>query len=236
MQTSNNRTLKQWNRYERVDTTGLQQWGKNAANHPESRAFCQPPTPVEHLESIAGILQADSFASYNGLYAATRLPGPVTEVPCWAQSRRKFFELADIAASKGRGRNAPPSSPLAMEAVKRIDVLFNIERSIKGKSASRRYVVRQELSAPLVAEIETWMRTERTRLSRHAPVAKAMNYMLRRWDRFTRFLDDGRTCLSNNAGERALRRIALGRKSWLFAGSDRGGRHAAAMYNLFGTT
>jgi len=190
--------------------------------------------PVEHLESFAGILQADSFAGYNRLYAATRLPGPVTEVPCWAHSRRKFFELADIAASKGR-KNAPPISPLAMEAVKRIDLLFDIERSIKGKSASRRHAVRQELSAPLVAELETWMRAERARLSRHAPVAKAMDYMLRRWDRFARFLDDGRICLSNNAAERALRGIALGRKSWLFAGSDRGGRRAAAMYTLIGT-
>ena len=190
--------------------------------------------PVEHLESFAGILQADSFAGYNRLYAATRPPGPVTEVPCWAHSRRKVFELADIAASKRR-KNAPPISPLAMEAVKRIDVLFEIERSIKGQSPSRRHAVRQELSAPLVAELETWMRTERARLSRHAPVAKAMDYMLKRWDRFTRFLDDGRICLSNNAAERALRGIALGRKSWLFAGSDRGGRRAAAMYTLIGT-
>ncbi len=155
--------------------------------------------PEEHLETFAGILQADSFAGYNRLYAATRLPGPVTEVPCWAHGRRKFFELADIGASKGRGRNAPPISPLAMEAVKRIDVLFDIERSIKGEATSRRHAVRQELSAPLVAELETWMRTERARLSRHAPVAKAMDYMLKRWDRFARFLDDGRICLSNNA-------------------------------------
>ena len=191
--------------------------------------------PEEHLRDFAGILQADSFAGYNRLYAATRLPGPVTEVPCWAHGRRKFFELADIAASKGRGRNAPPISPLAMEAVKRIDVLFDIERGINGETASRRHAVRQELSAPLVDELETWMRTERARLSRHAPVAKAMDYMLKRWDRFARFLDDGRICLSNNAAERALRGIALGRKSWLFAGSDRGGRRAAAMYTLIGT-
>ena len=154
----------------------------------------------------------------------------------WAHGRRKFFELADIAAGKGRGRNAPPISPLAMEAVKRIDVLFDIERSIKGETAARRHAVRRELSAPVMAELETWMKTERAGLSRHAPVAKAMDYMLRRWDRFARFLDDGRICLSNNAAERALRGIALGRRSWLFAGSDRGGRRAAAMYTLIGTT
>ncbi len=163
--------------------------------------------PVEHLESFAGILQADSFAGYNRLYAATRLPGPVTEVPCWAHGRRKFFERADIAAGKGR-RNAPPISPLAMEAVKRIDLLFDIKRDINGKTVARRHAVRQELSAPLVADLKTWMKTERARLSRHAPVAKAMDYMLRRWDRFARFLDDGRICLSNNAAERCLRGIA----------------------------
>ena len=191
--------------------------------------------PIEHLRDFAGILQADSFAGYNRLYAAGRLPGPVTEIPCWAHGRRKFFELADIAAGKGRGRNAPPISPLAMEAVKRIDLLFDIERSIKGETAARHHAVRQELSAPVLAELETWMRAERAKLSRHAPVAKAMDYMLKRWDRFARFLDDGRICLSNNAAERALRGIALGRKSWLFAGSDRGGRRAAAMYTLIGT-
>ena len=191
--------------------------------------------PSEHLRDFAGILQADSFAGYNRLYAAGRLPGPVTEIPCFAHARRKFFELADIAASKGRGRNAPPISPLAMEAVKRIDVLFDIERSIKGETAAQRHAVRQELSAPALAELEAWMRAERAKLSRHAPVAKAMDYMLRRWDRFARFLDDGRICLSNNAAERCLRGIALGRKSWLFAGSDRGGRRAAAMYTLIGT-
>ena len=95
-----------------------------------------------------------------------------------------------------------------MEAVKRIDVLFDKERSIKGETAARRHAVRQELSAPVVAELETWMKAERAKLSRHAPVAKAMDYMLKRWDRFARFLDDGRICLSNNAAERCLRGIA----------------------------
>ena len=191
--------------------------------------------PVEHLRGYAGILQADAYAGYNRLYEPARSPGPVTEAACFAHARRKFYELADIAAGKRRGKRAPPISPLAMEAVKRIDVLFDIERSVKGETAARRHAVRQELSAPVLAELETWMRAERAKLSRHAPVAKAMDYMLRRWDRFARFLDDGRICLSNNAAERALRGIALGRKSWLFAGSDRGGRRAAAMYTLIGT-
>ena len=191
--------------------------------------------PVEHLRTFTGILQADIYAGYNRLYAAGRSPGLVTEAACWSHCRRKFFELADIAASKGRGKNAPPISPLALEAVKRIDVLFDIERGINGKAAEQRLAVRQELSAPVLADLKGWMQAERRKLSRHSPVAKAMDYMLRRWDLFARFLDDGRICLTNNAAERALRGIALGRKSWLFAGSDRGGVRAAAMYTLIGT-
>ncbi len=94
--------------------------------------------PVEHLKTFSGILQADIYAGYNGLYVAGRLPGPVTEAACWAHSRRKFYELADIAASKRRGKTAPPISPLALQAVKRIDVLFDIERGINGESAEHR--------------------------------------------------------------------------------------------------
>ena len=192
--------------------------------------------PVEHLRSYTGILQADAYAGYNRLYAAGRSPGPVTEAACWSHSRRKFFELADIAASKRRGKNAPPISPLALEAVKRIDVLFDIERGINGKPTEQRLAARQELSVPVLADLKGWMQAERKKLSRHSPVAKAMDYMLRRWDRFARFLDDGRICPENqHAAERALRGIALGRKSWLFCGSDRGGVRAAAMYTLIGT-
>ena len=119
--------------------------------------------------------------------------------------------------------------------MKRIDAIFDIEREINGESAEWRLAVRRERSAPLVAELEDWMRTERAGLSRHAAVAKAMDYMLKRWDGFTRFLDDGRICLTNNASERALRPLCLGRKSWLFCGSDRGGARAAVMYTLIGT-
>ena len=134
-----------------------------------------------------------------------------------------------------RGRFPWPSTSGGAVSVKRIDALFDIEREISGEPAERRLAVRRERSAPLVAELEAWMRTERTGLSRHAPVAKAMTYMLKRWDSFTRFLDDGRICLTNNAAERALRGIALGRRAWLFAGSDRGGERAAAMYTVIVT-
>ncbi len=195
--------------------------------------------PEQHLTGFAGILQADAYAGYNRLYALGRSPGPVTEALCWAHARRKFFVLADIAAAAKRGAKKGMRqviiSPLAFEAVTRIDALFDIEREINGLSAEQRLAVRAERSAPLLADLEAWLRTERARLSRHAPVAKAMEYMLKRWPGFTRFLDDGRVCLTNNAAERALRGIALGRKSWLFAGSDRGGDRAAFMYTLIVT-
>jgi len=143
--------------------------------------------------------------------------------------------LADIAANARRGETAPPISPIAFEAVKRIDALFDIERDINGLSAEQRLAARKERSTPLVAELEEWMRAERAKLSRHAPVAKAIDYMLKRWGAFARFLEDGRICLTNNAAERALRGLALGRKSWLFAGSDRGAERAAVIYTLIGT-
>jgi transposase len=123
----------------------------------------------------------------------------------------------------------------SLEAVRRIDALFEIERGINGETPERRRAVRQELSAPLVADLETWMREQRAKLSRRNDIAKAMDYMLKRWTAFTRFLDDGRICLSNNAAERGVRGIALGRKPWLFCGSDRGGERAAVMYSLIVT-
>jgi hypothetical protein len=126
-------------------------------------------------------------------------------------------------------------SPLALETVRRIDALFEIEQTINGQNAERRRAVRQELSAPLVADLQAWMRAQRAKLARGNDVAKAMDYMLKRWSAFTRFLDDGRICLSNNAAERGVRGIALGRKSWLFCGSDRGGERAAVMYSLIVT-
>src|SRR5215831_7814239 len=189
--------------------------------------------PQSHLRDYSRILQADAYAGFNRLYGADRKPGPITEASCWAHGRRKFFELADVAA-KARGTLAV-IAPLAFEAVKRIDAIFDIEREINGRSIDQRVAVRQERVAPLVSELETWMRQEYGKLSRHSDVAKAMNYMLSRWQTFTRFLDDGRICITNNAAERALRGIALGRKSWLFAGSDRGGERAAVMYTLIQT-
>lgn len=194
--------------------------------------------PERHLASYSGILQADAYGGYNQLYVEGRSPGPIREAACWAHARRKFFVLADIETSARRrasNKTPLPIFPLALEAVRKIDVLFDIERAINGFDIDARKAARQERSVPVVAELEAWMRAERATMSRHNDVAKAMNYMLKRWDAFTRFLDDGRICITNNAAERALRGIALGRKSWLFAGSDRGGQRAAAMYSLIVT-
>jgi transposase len=154
--------------------------------------------------------------------------------PCH-HARRQFFELADLAANARRGRKAPAISPIALEAVKRIDALFEIERTINGLSAEERRRVRQEQSAPLLTDLEEWLRTERSRLSRSALVLQPIDYMLRRWERFAGFVEDGRICLTNNAAERALRGFALGRKAWLFAGSERGAERAAAMTTLIAT-
>jgi transposase len=194
--------------------------------------------PQAHLERWSGILQADAYGGYEQLYRSVRPSGPILEAACWSHSRRKFFELVDIEAvarRKAKGKTPQVISPLALEAVQRIDALFEIEREINGSSAAERRAVRQERSASLVADFEAWMQEHRARLSPGHDLAKAMNYMLKRWTSFTRFLEDGRICLSNNAAERALRGIALGRKSWLFCGSDRGGHRAAVMFSFIVT-
>lgn len=191
--------------------------------------------PLRHLEGFSGILQADAYGGYNGLYDPARAGGAVTSAFCWAHARRQFFELADIASNARRGRNAAAISPIALEAVRRIDALFDIEREINGRGADERLRVRQERSAPLVGALEAWLREQRARLSRSSTVTRPIDYMLRRWEGFARFLEDGRICLTNNAAERALRGFALGRKSWLFAGSERGAERAAAMATLIMT-
>ena len=191
--------------------------------------------PARHLHGFTGILQADAYSGYNELFAPSRAQGPITPALCWAHARRQFFELADIAANARRGKNAAAISPIALEAVKRIDALFDIERGINGQSIEERLKARKEQSAPLLAALEAWLREQRARLSNSSAVAKPIDYMLRRWDRFARFIEDGRICLTNNAAERALRGFALGRKSWLFAGSERGADRAAVMATLIMT-
>jgi transposase len=169
-------------------------------------------------------MQADAYAGYAELYEAVRKPASIIELPCWSHARRKFYELATLK-----------KAPIAIEAVRRIDALFAIEREINGLAPQARLAVRQERSRPLVTDLEAWLRSERAKLSSKNPVAKAIQYSLKRWAAMIRFLDDGRVCLSNNAAERALRGIAVGRHNWTFAGSDRGGERAAAIYTLIET-
>ncbi|MDA0989260.1 MAG: IS66 family transposase [Verrucomicrobia bacterium] len=192
--------------------------------------------PNKHLAGWQGIMQSDVYGGYNDLYLANRSPGPVRSALCWSHARRKFFELADIADNVRSGKPAHDISPIALEAVKRIDAIFDIEREINGVDARARLAARQERCRPLVEDLRNWLLEERAKLSKHNGVAKAVDYFTTpkhgRWAAFTAFLDDGRICLTNNAAERALRGIAMGRKAWLFAGSERGGERAAFMYTL----
>jgi transposase len=180
--------------------------------------------PQQHLAGYAGLMQADAYAGFNKLYEASRQPGPIIEASCWAHARRQFFDLARIS-----------KSPIAIEAIERIDALFAIERDINGMPPAERVRVRNERSRPLVAELEAWLRARRRKLSGGSNVGKAVQYSLNRWTALSRFLDDGRLCMSNNAAERGVRPVAVGRKNWTFAGSDEGGRRAAAIYTLIET-
>jgi len=180
--------------------------------------------PADHLTGWTGIVQSDAYAGYNILAKPGRQPAPVVSAGCRAHGRRGLFKIAER-----------DKAPLAIEAVRRIDAIFEAERAINGTSAAHRLAVRQSNIVPLVEELFDWMRNCCRRMSTKNPVAQAMNYFLRRVDTFTRFLADGRICLTNNAAERALRGVALGRRAWLFAGSDRGGERAAAMYSLIVT-
>jgi transposase len=180
--------------------------------------------PEQHLANYAGLMQADAYAGFNRLYEANRKPGPIVEAACWAHARRKFFDLAQIN-----------KAPIAIEAVERIDALFAIEREINGMMPQERVRVRNERSWSLVIELERWLREQRARVSKNSETGKAIDYSLKRWSALTRFLDDGRLCMSNNAAERELRAIAVGRRNWTFAGSDEGGRRAAAVYTLVAT-
>jgi transposase len=169
-------------------------------------------------------MQADAYAGYDRLYAAGRQPGPIVETACWAHARRKFFDLARLN-----------KAPIAIEAIARIDALFAIERDINGLSPEERREVRHKRSRPRVEALGVWLREQHARLSPNNQVAKAIAYSLNAWDALVRFLDDGRLCMTNNAAERALRGIAVGRNNWTFAGSDAGGRRAAAIYTLIET-
>jgi transposase len=183
--------------------------------------YCYSPDrsgehPRTHLASFRGILQADGYAGYAGLYERG-----VTEAACWAHARRKFFDV-----------HAATKSPLALEALQRIAALYAIEATIRGQSPEARRAARQTQSAALFAELRTWLEKTHARISGKSELAGAIRYTLTRWQALTLVLRDGRACLDNNAAERAMRPMTLGRKNWLFAGSDAGGERAAAIFSL----
>jgi transposase len=175
--------------------------------------------PRNHLKGFTGILHADGYAGFNGIFEN----GKVSEAACWAHVRRKFFEEHE----KG--------SPLATQALERIGALYGIEAETKGKPPDERRRLRQEHTRPILDELKTWLEATLVKLSGKSDLAKAMRYNLSRWDALTRFLHDGRVEIDNNAAERSIRAIALGRKNYLFAGSDAGGERAAAIYSLIET-
>jgi transposase len=172
--------------------------------------------PRAHLASFHGILQADGYAGYAGLYARG-----VTEAACWAHARRKFFDV-----------HAATQSPLAYEALQRIAALYAIEATIRGEPPDVRLRVRQAQSAPLFDELKAWLEKTQSRIPGKSELAGAIRYTLSRWEALTLVLRDGRACIDNNAAERSMRPMTLGRKNWLFAGADAGGERAAAIYSL----
>jgi transposase len=176
--------------------------------------------PQSHLKSFKGVLQADGYAGFNELYEK----GSVLEAACWAHARRKFFDICVTGKSE-----------IAEEALARIGELYAVEEEIRGRPPDQRRAVRQTRSAPILADFKPWLEARRDELSRKSDLAKAIGYALSRWTELTRFLDDGRLSIDNNAAERAIRPLALGRKNYLFAGSDSGGRRAAAIYSLVET-
>jgi transposase len=176
--------------------------------------------PLAHLKSYRGILQADGYAGFNRLYDS----GGIIEAACWAHVRRKFFDLHQAHAS-----------PVAKEALDRIGELYGIQKEIRGRPPSERTAIRQARSRPLLDAMHVWLKATMAKLSRKSDVAKAIHYALERWPALALFSGDGRIELDNNAAERALRAVAVGRKNYLFAGSDAGGERAAAIYSLLGS-
>jgi transposase len=176
--------------------------------------------PRQHLKHFKGALQADAYAGFHHLYGN----GAIYEVACWAHARRKFHDIHAIHAS-----------PITTEAISRIGALYRIEEEVRGKPAELRREVRQTRARPLLDELHKWMEKMLRSLSTKSETAGAIRYMLSRWRALSRYIDDGLLEIDNNAAERALRAVALGRKNYLFAGSDSGGERAATFYSLIGS-
>jgi len=176
--------------------------------------------PAQHLEKFHGTLQADAYAGFNQLYEN----GRIEQAACWAHVRRKFYDLHQAHAS-----------PTATEALERIGALYRIEEPVRGRPPDERRQVRQEQAKPLLDSLRQWFDATLSKLSRKSDTTTAIRYALSRWDALTRYIEDGHIEIDNNAAERSLRGVALGRKNYLFAGSDRGGERAAAIYSLIGS-
>lgn len=214
----NNKTLtgRYWN-YVRDDRP----WGGEAApavwfQYSTTRSGKEP---AAHLKGYCGIIQADAYAGYN-----LAVQSGVTRAGCWAHVRRKFFELAEST-----------QSPVAQEAVDRINALYRLEKPINGSPPDERCRYRQQHAKPLMEDFHNWLDRTLRLCSKGSALGKAINYARKQWDSLTLYLDDGRVEIDNNAAERAIRPLALGRKNHLFAGSEDGGHYGAALYSIMGT-
>ncbi len=176
--------------------------------------------PQTHLAGFTGILQADGYAGYAPLYEG----GRIVEAACWAHARRKFYDIY-----------ATDRSPLAAEAIRRIGLLYAIEREIRSQLPEVRRAVRQERAEPILNELHTWLSATLQQVSSKSTLAGAIQYSLMRWEALTRYCEDGQIEIDNNPAERSIRALVLGRKNYLFAGSDAGGEHAANLYSLINT-
>jgi transposase len=221
--------------------------GGLTGNEPAAVWFAYSPDrkgahPQQHLDSFNGILQADGYAGYERLYQARDVKGQalIVEAACWAHARRKFFDLhalkpQGVQGGGGGGSGGGGEASIAAEALTRIGALYAIEQLIRGKPPDERSRIRQLQSRPKLDELKQFFERTLAQVSRKSDLAAAIGYALTRWTALTRFVDDGRIEIDNNAAERALRCVALGRKNFLFAGSDAGGERAAAIYSLIGT-
>ncbi|EPA5203801.1 IS66 family transposase, partial [Escherichia coli] len=180
--------------------------------------------PEQHLRPFRGILQADAFTGYDRLFSAEREGGALTEVACWAHARRKIHDV-----------HARVPTDITTEALQRIGELYVIEAEVRGCSAEQRLAARKARAAPLMQSLYDWIQTQMKTLSRHSDTAKAFAYLLKQWEALNVYCSNGWVEIDNNIAENALRGVAVGRKNWLFAGSDSGGEHAAVLYSLIGT-
>jgi len=176
--------------------------------------------PSAHLHKFCGILQADAYSGFSALYES----GRILEASCWAHARRQFYDI--YVANR---------SPIAAEAIQRIGTLYAIEREIRGKLPAERAAVRQQRAGPLLEQLHAWLSGRLRTVSAKSPLGVAINYALARWTQLTRYRDDGRIEIDNNTAERSIRPIVLGRRNYLFAGSDAGGQRAANIYSLIGS-